>query len=410
MSTNEALGFHLPKLPELDKEDLKAVRAFLPGKLLGRTAALLSIVLLVLGFTALADQELRRLLDVDLSPKPWLRFALLLGLPLLAVASQFLVEWRAEINRRALQRLAVRVGAEQSGYFRIGPYLSTAEDQKRFNRADRAHEYVCDWIDRSTSMPLYLTGDSGSGKSSLLNASVLPALRERGWAVVEARAWQDSEAALLDALARLPDARRPRQRERQALRDLIAATARRSGGRLLIVLDQFEEFVILGKPEQRQTFASLVCDLQAIPVKGLSLLLVLRSEYQTFLEEIGLAPLRHGENLYQIPKPAIDVVGEFENLLVESEAVAGRFRDPVADAARAGILDECRRIEPVGASVRACCAANAATLAPHNVTTIDQYFPLMTMAAILRRIDPSRSRSGRPRLAASYSPKFAFAR
>ena len=33
------------------------------------------------------------------------------------------------------------------------------------------------------------------------------------------------------------------------------------------------------------------------------------------------------------PKPAIDVVGEFENLLVESEAVAGRFRDPVADAA-----------------------------------------------------------------------------
>jgi hypothetical protein len=44
----EALKLEIPKLPELDKEDVKAIRSFLPGKLLGRTAALLSIVLLVL--------------------------------------------------------------------------------------------------------------------------------------------------------------------------------------------------------------------------------------------------------------------------------------------------------------------------------------------------------------------------
>src|SRR5436190_1096791 len=48
------------------------------------------------------------------------------------------------------------------------------------------------------------------------------------------------------------------------------------------------------------------------------------------------------------PKPAIDVVSQFVNLLVECEAVAGRFGDPVADAARAGILDEGRRIEACG--------------------------------------------------------------
>ena len=48
------------------------------------------------------------------------------------------------------------------------------------------------------------------------------------------------------------------------------------------------------------------------------------------------------------PKPAIDVVSQFENLLVKSETVAGRFCDPVADAARAGILDEGRRIEAGG--------------------------------------------------------------
>ena len=41
-------GLELPKLPTINKADIEAVRSFLPGKLLGRTAALLSLVLLVL--------------------------------------------------------------------------------------------------------------------------------------------------------------------------------------------------------------------------------------------------------------------------------------------------------------------------------------------------------------------------
>ena len=52
------------------------------------------------------------------------------------------------------------------------------------------------------------------------------------------------------------------------------------------------------------------------------------------------------------PKPAIDVVRGFVNLLVEGETVAGRFRDPVADALRARILDEGRRIEARGSFSR----------------------------------------------------------
>jgi hypothetical protein len=178
MSYTEALGGHLSKI---DKEDVKAVGRSWAGKLLGRTSFLISLVAIGLSFATDVDQRLKQLLRVDWSPTPWL-----LGLLLLVVAVQLAVEWCAERNRRALQRLAVRVGAEQSGYFRIGPYLSTAEDRARFGRADRAHEKVLHWIERSTSVPLYVTGDSGSGKSSLLNASVLPALRERGWTVVEA--------------------------------------------------------------------------------------------------------------------------------------------------------------------------------------------------------------------------------
>jgi hypothetical protein len=137
-----AVGIRLPKLPELDKEDIKAVRSFLPGELLSRTAALLALMVLALGFAGLADQGLKRLLDVDLSSTPWLHYGLLFGLPLLAVAAQLVVEWRAEYGRRTLQRLAVRAGVEQSGYFRIGPYLNSTEARAKFDRADRAHEKV----------------------------------------------------------------------------------------------------------------------------------------------------------------------------------------------------------------------------------------------------------------------------
>lgn len=295
-----AVGIRLPKLPELDKEDIKAVRSFLPGELLSRTAALLALMVLALGFAGLADQGLKRLLDVDLSSTPWLHYGLLFGLPLLAVAAQLVVEWRAEYGRRTLQRLAVRAGVEQSGYFRIGPYLNSAEDRAKFDRADRAHEKVLSWIERSAGMPLYLTGDSGSGKSSLLNAFVLPALRDHGWTVVEARAWQDPETALRNALLQLPGARRSRRGESQDLRHLLAAAARSAGTRLLLVLDQFEEFLISDRPEQQQKFVALIANLQAAPIQALSLLLVLRSDYQTLLDDVGLPSLRQGDNFYQV--------------------------------------------------------------------------------------------------------------
>ena len=87
---------HFPKLPKLDKEDVKAVRGFLPGKLLGRTAAFLSLVLLVLVFVKAADLGLKQLLGT--------------------------------------------------------------EDRAKFRPADRAQDKAPDWIERFAFIPLYLTG------------------------------------------------------------------------------------------------------------------------------------------------------------------------------------------------------------------------------------------------------------
>jgi hypothetical protein len=288
-----------PKLLELDKEDVKAVRSFLPGKVLGRTAALLALVVLVLGFAGSLDVAVEKFLGFPLEP-PSLKYAVLIGLPVLIVGAQILAEWTAERKRKQAQALAVKVEAVPEGYFRIGPYLDTAEDRAKFDRADRIHEKVLAWIKRAGATPLYLTGDSGSGKSSVLNAYALPELREAGWTVVEARAWQDPEAALAEAVGKLAAERKWRLGEARTLRERLEILARRADGKLLLVLDQFEEFVILAGSERQQAFTAVIEDLRSKPIKGFKLLLVLRSDYTTAIDELGLPLLRQGENWQEV--------------------------------------------------------------------------------------------------------------
>ena len=180
------------------------------------------------------------------------------------------------------------------GYFRIGPYLDSEKDHAAFTRADHAHERVQEWLRQSSSVPLYLTGDSGSGKTSLLNAFVIPAFRQDGWTVPVVRVGQDAEAALNDALTA------PQRQSFGSARELIEVATHRCHDRLLIVLDQFEEFLILGTPEQQRAFATMLADLNKRPIEGLKILLVVRSDYQTALEEVGLPRLLQGENFFQV--------------------------------------------------------------------------------------------------------------
>jgi hypothetical protein len=303
------LTVKIPKLPELDKDDLKAIRSFLPGKLLGRTAALLSLVVLLICVAAAANASLHRFPDLEHILPSWAIWALL-GLCFLAVAAQMFLEWRANRNRAYLLQLAIKPGAVQTGYFRIGAYADTAEDRKKFSRPDHAEKRVLEWLKRASDVPLYLTGDSGSGKSSLLNAFVLPVLRDQGWTVIEARVWQDPLDALGMALANLESAKRSKANADRPLRSLIEDTAEKSE-RLLVVLDQFEEFVILAKPESRQAFAALVTDLRIRSVKDFTLLLVLRSDYQSLLEDAGLPALRSRENLFQLARFQLPAAATF---------------------------------------------------------------------------------------------------
>ena len=197
---------------------------------------------------------------------------------------------------RARPSLFVQTDAAKPGYFRIGPYEDIDKDRRAFHRADGEHERVLNWILRQAGVPLYLTGDSGSGKSSLLQAFVIPALREAGWSTKLARALGDPEAALRRAVGANPE-------DTTDTHALLARAARKAKVGLVLVLDQFEEFVILQDAASSATakrFRVLLDQLATVPVPKLRLLLVLRSDYQALIERMGLPPLRHDENWRQV--------------------------------------------------------------------------------------------------------------
>ena len=144
-----------PKLPTLDDADVKAIRSFLPGKVLSRTSAFLALILALLLYIPPLDHALESFLGFPPQP-PWLWHALLLGIVILIVGAQIFAEWKAERSRRQARALAVKTEAVREGYFRIGPYLDTAVDRAEFDRADQVHVKVLDWVSRSDAMPLYL--------------------------------------------------------------------------------------------------------------------------------------------------------------------------------------------------------------------------------------------------------------
>jgi hypothetical protein len=87
--------------------------------------------------------------------------------------------WRDERKRQRLNDEGVRNQLEDPTYFRLSPY--EADDKERFTRPDGAVKSAHKWIVDSNIPLLYLSGQSGVGKSSLLNAAIVPALANQAF-------------------------------------------------------------------------------------------------------------------------------------------------------------------------------------------------------------------------------------
>jgi len=106
---------------------------------------------------------------------------------------------------------------------------------------------------------------------------------------------------------------------------MIEVASRRRVGSLLIVLDQFEEFIIFSESEQRERFIALLTNLQDEPIVGVRLLLSFRSDYQALLEEIGLPKPLYGVNLFHVGRFTFAAASSFferSSLRLQPDAIA----------------------------------------------------------------------------------------
>jgi hypothetical protein len=235
-------------------------------------------------------------------PTPWPEIGCIVPIAIF-IAFYFVPEWRTARDRKALEDFGVVGEPPPAGYFRLTPY--GLDDRAKFGRPDGAEGQVLKWVQRSDETFLYLVGLSGVGKSSLLSAHVIPALKEAATVVLEARPYDDPIGAMKSALCKPGVIWKQPPADETGVRTLIerAATAvARIERRLLIVLDQFEEVLILVDEEKRQPFSELLKSLQERPIENLTVLLSLRLDYIGGLEALPIPPPTYGTNWFEVKR------------------------------------------------------------------------------------------------------------
>ncbi|HEX7836523.1 MAG TPA: hypothetical protein VF469_03620, partial [Kofleriaceae bacterium] len=138
-------------------------------------------------------------------------------------------------------------------------------------------------------------GDSGTGKSSLCRAGVLPWLCDNGWSRVDVvpgrhpvrslaaalAAWAGTDEAALEALVRdTPDA------FARVVRRQASPASDRPARRLLLFVDQLEELLTLSEPDEARAVAAALAAL-AVHVPSVRVLATARSD---FLWRLAMLP------------------------------------------------------------------------------------------------------------------------
>lgn len=175
--------------------------------------------------------------------------------------------------------------------------------------------------DMAARIPLLaVSGASGTGKSSVIKAGLLPQLRREGWQVLPVIRPGKEPMATLEA--ELPDA------EKQF----------RENGKTVLVVDQYEELITQClDPAQRQAFEQqLVAWLKAWP--DLRIILSIRSDFEPQFEGSALRPWWQAGR-YVVPAFSLDELREVivrpanqEVLFYEPEELVDQLVEEVSQA------------------------------------------------------------------------------
>ena len=279
-------------------------------------------------------------------PPPWPIVGSLVPIPIFLL---FYVwpEWRDAVAQRKLKELGIHGRLQNPGYFRLTPYEE--HDSGNYLRPDAADVELTRWITNASSPILYVSGQSGAGKSSVLNAGVTPALRKAdpSWVVITTRPQDDPLAAIKRSLG-APDIiwhRPPRDTDELiSLLDRAAEYLRNQDVGLLLIIDQFEEALILLDDNSRKPLAEFLSNLSNKPRSGLTVLLSLRSEYLADLESFSIPPPTLGRNCFEVRPFTQAAAHEFieRSGLVIGQTLMDSVFDEVAE-----IEDMPDRVRPV---------------------------------------------------------------
>ena len=163
-------------------------------RLIGRFGAIATVLTAIAGSTAALWTQIQ----------PEIRWGVigLAGVALLFVAVGKVVMPAIEARRR---RRVIAIPDErlrQPTTFRLRPY--DEGDHQTFERPDQAHHEALRWLEAAREPFLYLTGFSGTGKSSLLQAWLVPELARADpkTLTLVVRSYADPGAQLTEALAK----------------------------------------------------------------------------------------------------------------------------------------------------------------------------------------------------------------
>ena len=186
--------------------------------------------------------------------------------------------------------------AGSSGPFKfLDYYEDRPEDIRTFaGREADVRELVAKIISTRT---VILYGRSGLGKTSVLNAGVFPALRDKGFLPIYARIYNQPRADLQQAITEMAAAK---EITGDDIKSILTAMAKRYA--LVLVLDQFEEFFIRFRTqaETRKAFTALLAELLNHKESGLHIIFSLREDYLANMDDFYQFIPEIGDSCYRL--------------------------------------------------------------------------------------------------------------
>lgn len=205
----------------------------------------------------------------------------------------------------------------------------TENDRGLFFGREEEIENICSRILSRRSFLLY--GRSGVGKSSILRAGLIPWLQDQGHRTCIIRSFTDPLQHMTHVVRRLvqEDGNEGVDLDGQPLHELLRHYRSDPSSRLVVMLDQFEEFFLLLEEISRQAFINALGTLMEDDSLPLQFVFVMREDMlaemsqlkpvvpEIFHHEYRLGRLTSGQAAQAITGPAWRVGCRFEDALVD---------------------------------------------------------------------------------------------